>query len=269
MAGDQYPTVKHPLLEGEEDPVIIVNGGGASRIFLVCEHAGRKMPRRLGNLGLPESELHRHIAYDIGAEEVARSLAQALDAPLVLQRYSRLVQDCNRPPEAASAMPEISETTVIPGNARLAAQERAARTAAIYQPFHDAVATLLDSRQATGQEPIFIAIHSFTPTYKGIARHLDIGILHDRDQRHADRLIETLTGHGDIEVRRNQPYGPEDGVTHTLNLHAGRRRLLNAMIEIRNDLIADAAGQAAWSKRLASVLGDADDGRADRGIEQY
>jgi predicted N-formylglutamate amidohydrolase len=245
---------QHPLLEGEDEPVIVVNADGPSHIFLVCEHAGRAIPRKLGTLGLSESELERHIAYDIGAESVARRLSRLLDAPLVLQRYSRLVQDCNRPPDAPSAMPEVSETIQIPGNAGLTADERAARTAAIYEPFHAAVTRLLDSRQASGRDPIFVAIHSFTPIYKGMTRHLDAGILHDRDRRYADHLIATLSRHGDIKVRRNEPYGPEDGVTHTLNLHAGRRGLLNAMIEIRNDLIAEEVGQSTWSGRLAQVL---------------
>src|SRR5262245_11527070 len=154
---------QHPLLEGEDEPVIVVNADGPSHIFLVCEHAGRAIPRKLGTLGLNESELDRHIAYDLGAESVSRRLSRLLDAPLVLQRYSRLVQDCNRPPEAPSAMPEISELTEIPGNAGLTAQEREARTAAIYEPFHAAVTALLDSRQAGGHGPIFVAIHSFTP----------------------------------------------------------------------------------------------------------
>jgi predicted N-formylglutamate amidohydrolase len=245
---------QHPLLEGEDEPVIVVNADGPSHIFLVCEHAGRAIPRKLGTLGLSEGELERHIAYDIGAESVARRLSRLLDAPLVLQRYSRLVQDCNRPPDAPSAMPEVSETIQIPGNAGLTADERAARTAAIYEPFHAAVTRLLDSRQASGRDPIFVAIHSFTPIYKGMTRHLDAGILHDRDRRYADHLIATLSRHGDIKVRRNEPYGPEDGVTHTLNLHAGRRGLLNAMIEIRNDLITEEVGQSAWSGRLAQVL---------------
>ena len=245
---------QHPLLEGEDEPVVVLNGDGPSHIFLVCEHAGRAIPRKLGTLGLRESDLERHIAYDIGAESVARRLSRLLDAPLVLQRYSRLVQDCNRPPDAPSAMPEISELTEIPGNAGLTSDERGARTAAIYEPFHAAVAGLLDSRRASGRDPIFVAIHSFTPVYKGMTRHLDAGILHDRDRRYADHLIATLGRHGDIKVRRNEPYGPEDGVTHTLNLHAGRRGLLNAMIEIRNDLITEEAGQAAWAGRLAQVL---------------
>jgi predicted N-formylglutamate amidohydrolase len=245
---------QHPLLEGEDEPVIVVNADGPSHIFLVCEHAGRAIPRKLGTLGLSEGELERHIAYDIGAESVARRLSRLLDAPLVLQRYSRLVQDCNRPPDAPSAMPEVSETIQIPGNAGLTADERTARTAAIYEPFHAAVTKLLDSRQASGRGPIFVAIHSFTPIYKGMTRHLDAGILHDRDRRYADHLIATLSRHGDIKVRRNEPYGPEDGVTHTLNLHAGRRGLLNAMIEIRNDLITEEVGQSAWSGRLAQVL---------------
>src|SRR5688572_23173591 len=158
------------LLEGEEGPTIIVNEGGSSALFLVCEHAGRLIPKSLRSLGLPAHELERHIAYDIGAEQVARRLSQRLNAPLVLQRYSRLVYDCNRPPEAASAIPKLSELTEIPGNRQLSDAQRRQRVKAIYEPFHAQIGRLIDLRLGTGKPVIFVTIHSFTPVFKGVAR---------------------------------------------------------------------------------------------------
>jgi predicted N-formylglutamate amidohydrolase len=242
------------LGRGDGEPVIIVNENGRSPVFLVCEHAGRVLPKALVNLGLAESDLTRHIAWDIGAESVSRKLSELLDAPLVLQRFSRLAYDCNRPPDARDAMPVMSEATRIPGNENLSADRRLERIEEIYRPLHNAVARLLDRRAAEGIASLFITIHSFTPIYKGVSRKLDLGILHDRDARLADLMLGLFARIKDIVVRRNEPYGPEDGVCHTLNLHAGIRGLLNAMIEIRNDLIAHESGQRQWAERLADIL---------------
>lgn len=243
------------LRPGEGDPVISVNENGRSPVVLVCEHAGKVIPQALGDMGLSPDDLTRHIAWDIGAEAVARGLAAALDAPLLLQRYSRLAYDCNRPPESPDAMPKMSETTRIPGNEKLGAADRLARTREIYRPFHDRVARLLDERAARGMTSLFVTIHSFTPIYKGMRRNLDLGILHDHDTRLADDLLAAFGGVRDVVVRRNEPYGPKDGVCHTLNLHAAPRGLPYAMLEIRNDLIARSAGQEQWAKRLSEVLG--------------
>ena len=248
MAGGQ------PLLAGEDGPVILVNETGRSPVLLVVEHAGRRIPKALGFLGLAAGELERHIAWDIGAEGLARGLSERLDAPLVLQRYSRLVYDCNRPPEAPDAMPRLSELTPIPGNENLTADERKARVEALYRPFHAAVARLIDERDARGRRSVLVTVHSFTPVYKGVRRSLDLGVLHDSDARFADRLLGILDGEADLTVRRNEPYGPKDGVTHTLVLHALPRALDNVMLEVRNDLIADAAGQRRMAERLARVL---------------
>lgn len=245
------------LLDGEAPPVVLVNGDGRFPVLLVCEHAGRTIPRRLGGLGLPASDLERHIAWDIGAEAVARGMASALDAPLVLQRYSRLVYDCNRPPESPGAMPEISETTVIPGNLGLDGGQREARIREIYEPFHAEVARRLDAMTAAGKDPVLVTVHSFTPVYKGDRRDVEIGILHDRDARFADRLLDALAEDGGLDVRRNEPYGPQDGVTHTLVLHALPRGLRNVMIEVRNELIAGAEGQRAMAALLAERIGQA------------
>jgi predicted N-formylglutamate amidohydrolase len=243
------------LRPDEGEPVIVVNENGPSPVVLICEHAGKVIPKSLGSLGLTQEDLARHIAWDIGTEAVSRQLAQALDAPLLLQRYSRLAYDCNRPPESPDAMPVMSETTRISGNEKLSAESRLARIRDIYRPFHDRVARLLDERAARGLASFFVTIHSFTPVYKGVKRLLDLGVLHDRDARLADRLIQSFSRMKDITVRRNEPYGPEDGVCHTLNLHAEPRGLPYAMLEIRNDLIAQAAGQKSWAKHLAEVLG--------------
>jgi predicted N-formylglutamate amidohydrolase len=239
------------LLEGEEAPALLLNGGGRSRYVLVCEHASNRLPKSLGTLGLPESDLQRHIAWDIGAEQVARLLSRLLDAPLVLQRYSRLAYDCNRPPDSADAMPEISETTHIPGNRLLSPDDKLMRTREIYRPFHAAVADLLDRRAAEGTKSVVVSLHSFTPVYKGNARAVELGILHDRDRGLADKLV---TSFPTVDARLNEPYGPDDGVLHTLNLHAAPRGLGHAMIEIRNDFLLDEPGQVEWAERLCAAL---------------
>jgi predicted N-formylglutamate amidohydrolase len=239
------------LLEGDDHPVVLVNADGRCPCALVCEHASNRLPRALGTLGLDQSDLQRHIAWDIGAERVARRLAQLIDAPLVLQRYSRLAYDCNRPPDSPDAMPELSETTHIPGNRALSPADRLARIREIYRPFHAAVADLLDERSAAGRRSTVVTVHSFTPVYKGQPRSVELGLLHDRDFRLAERLLPRFA---DVDARFNEPYGPEDGVLHTLNLHAAPRGLAHVMVEIRNDLVADERGQQQWAERLCAAL---------------
>ncbi len=230
----------------------IINENGTSPIILVCEHASAHIPAVLNGLGLDEGDQTAHIAYDIGAEAMARKMADQLDAPLIVQKYSRLVYDCNRPPENPSAMPEKSETTAIPGNVGLSAAQKSERAEQIYRPFHQAVSDFLDQRAQGDVEPVFVTIHSFTATYFGKPRSVELGVLHDVDTRLGDAMLEHAPG--DYIARRNDPYGPEDGVTHTLNLHGGARGLKNVMLEVRNDLIADAAGQTVWAARLTSLL---------------
>lgn len=246
-----------PLLAGEDGPSVIVNGEGRSPVLLVCEHAGRLIPEAFGGLGLARSDLERHIAWDLGADAVARRLSAHLDATLVLQPYSRLLYDCNRPPEAADAIPLLSEGTRIPGNEGLDKTQCEERVERFYRPFHAAIDRLINERTSRGLDTVLVTIHSFTPVYRGVERDLHVGILHDRDSRLADLLLPIMGGGRDTVVRRNEPYGPEDGVTHTLRLHALPRGLLNVMIEIRNDLIAEEAGQEVWARRLAGYLTEA------------
>ena len=239
------------LQDDEESPFIAVNEEGRAPYVLICEHASRLIPKRLGTLGLTEAERQSHIAWDIGAENVARLLSRLINAPLLLQRYSRLAYDCNRPPESPDAVPELSELTLIPGNRKLAGEDRLARVREIYRPFHDGVSLVLDRRAAAGRRSLLISIHSFTPVYRGKARSVELGILHDRDISLSAKLIKSFPN---IDARLNEPYGPKDGVLHTLNMHGFARGLQHAMIEIRNDLVAAERGQDEWAQRLSVPL---------------
>ncbi len=233
-------------------PAHVINENGKSPIVLVCEHASCHIPAVLNNLGLDEGDRTAHIAYDIGAEPMARMMSELLDAPLIVQRYSRLVYDCNRPPENPNAWPVKSETTEIPGNVGLRAAQKSDRVEQIYKPFHQTVSNFIDRHQQGDIEAIIVTIHSFTATYHGNFREVELGVLHDEDTRIADAMLEFAPD--EFIARRNDPYGPEDGVTHTLNLHGGLRGIKNVMLEVRNDLIADKAGQAMWAARLAELL---------------
>jgi predicted N-formylglutamate amidohydrolase len=239
------------ILAGEDAAGFVVNEGGLSPIVLICEHASKRLPIKLENLGLSEAELQRHIAYDIGAEGTARILSKLLDAPLILQRYSRLAYDCNRPPEAEGAMPEMSEVTLIPGNKNLSAAAKRARIREIYRPFHNTIADVLDDRAAHNRRAIPVSIHSFTKSYKGKTRSVELGLLFDRDAWLANLLVRSFPG---INTQLNEPYGPKDGVMHLMNLHAAPRGLQHLMIEIRNDLIETERGQQEWAQRLSVPL---------------
>ncbi len=234
--------------------VRVTNPRGNGRFIFTCDHASNFLPPQYGTLGLPEADLSRHIAWDPGALPVARRLAQALDAALVETCVSRLVLDCNRPLDAPDLIPQVSETTVVPANAGLSPAEREARVALCWRPFHDAVETVVQDRLAAKREAWLISVHSFTPIYKGAQRPWQIGIIHDDDTRLAAPLIAGLEATGGLIVGVNQPYSPADRVYFTLEAHARPRGLPCAMIEIRNDEIADEAGQALWADRLATVL---------------
>ena len=232
----------------------IINPAGKSPVVLVCEHASNAMPALYENLGLDQETRESHIAWDPGARAVALHLSQLLDAPLVASRVSRLLYDCNRPPEAPDAMPARSEVFDVPGNFGLGPEERAARAEKFYFPFRDLLAQTIAQRPHTGA---LITVHSFTPTYNGQPRSAELGVLHDRDTRLADQILKLAPQHTRLKAQRNVPYGPADGVTHTLQLHGIRNGLPNAMLEIRNDLIADAQAQKAIGQELAALLSQA------------
>lgn len=243
------------LLEPDEpDPVTLANESGGSVFFLTCEHAGRTFPRRLGRLGLSEAETLRHIAWDIGIGAVGRELSQLLNAAVILQTYSRLVIDCNRDPNVPSSIPEISEDTEIPGNHGLTEADRTARVDAIFRPYHNAIAAALDRRAAADRPSVLVALHSFTPLFKGVSRPWHVAVLFNRDPRLAHALAELLRAEGDLMVGENEPYRVSDLTDYTVPVHGERRGLPHVEIEIRQDLITDAAGQREWAERLARLL---------------
>ena len=238
----------------EPGPAIVRAGSSECPFVLVADHAGNAIPRVLGNLGLGEDELARHIAWDIGIAGVADALAERLGAPLVRQRYSRLVIDCNRDPARADAIPEVSDGSVIPGNAGIDASQREARIAAIHAPYHAAIAAVL-----AGQErpPIMIALHSFTPVMNGYARPWHAGVLHDRgDTRFSDAVLAGLRALIDAPVGDNEPYAM-DGIDFTVPHHCYASGRPYVEIELRQDLIADPAGQERWAGLLAGILTEA------------
>jgi len=237
-----------------EDVVEVVNPSGDGRCLIVCEHASHFIPPELGDLGLPSELLQSHIAWDPGALPVAKALAGNLDATLVAQRISRLVYDCNRPLNAASAIPETSEIYDVPGNRGLSDSERQERFERFYVPFREILTGCIRSKMANHPNLVVLTVHSFTPVYRGMPRDLDIGILHDTDSRLADKLLDMTESDSPFRIRRNEPYGPQDGVTFTLAEHAQPQGLLNAMFEIRNDLIADKARQRTMADWLAQPL---------------
>jgi predicted N-formylglutamate amidohydrolase len=249
----------HPtLLLSAEDvpPVQEFNAEGRSPYLLTCDHYGRLIPRLLGDLGLPESELKRHIGWDIGIAGVAEALSKHLDAHLVVQRYSRLVIDCNRPPHVASSIPRISEATTIPGNEGLSHEAAAVRRAQIFDPYHRRIAEIIDQRSLAGRPTVVIALHSFTPVYAGIARPWHIGTLYHRDTHLPPLLLELLRAEGDLVVGDNEPYAVSDETDYTIPVHGEARGLMNTGIEIRQDLISDPAGEKTWAERLARILGE-------------
>jgi predicted N-formylglutamate amidohydrolase len=243
------------LLEGADvPPVLEDNIEGGSPFLLTCDHYGRAVPRLLGDLGLPESELDRHIAWDIGIAGVAEALSKHLDAHLIAQRYSRLVIDCNRPPEAASSIPRISEATVVPGNEDLARDAAEARRRAIFDPYHRRIREAIDRRLSAGVPTMLVSLHSFTPVYAGLARPWHIGTLYQRDTRLAPLLLKSLRAEPGLVVGDNEPYAVSDGTDYTIPVHGEARGLMNSGIEIRQDLIAEHLGQREWADRLARVF---------------
>lgn len=239
------------LSRSDPDPVELINETSSASVVLVCEHAGRAIPERLGNLGLSEHVLHTHIGWDIGAEKVARCLADRLDAPLILQRYSRLVVDCNRPPEAQDFVPEISDGTQVPGNLGVAQEERDARVSEIFTPYNHALAKLLEqpSRKAA------FSVHSFNPVLGGEFRPWEIGFLFRRDRHTSDTLRAYLSDElPELSIGMNEPYSIDDRSDWFVPRHAERLNLAHSLIEIRNDQIKTKEGQDRWVDLLANII---------------
>jgi predicted N-formylglutamate amidohydrolase len=244
-----------PLLAADEPVAFTLERPqGRSEFLLICDHASRLVPRSLGSLGLDDTQLASHIAWDIGAAGVAKRLSTALDATLLLQSYSRLVIDCNRPPGSASSIPTQSEYARIAANEGLTTADSAARVAEIFTPYHAAISTVLDQRRVAGTRTLLVTIHSFTPVYLGQTRPWKIGLMYRHEHRLGRALLELLRQDNSLHAGENQPYAISDNTDYTIPVHGEARRLPHVGIEIRQDLITDMHGQQEWATRLAQLL---------------
>lgn len=245
----------------EGEAVRVIGGRADAGLVIVCDHAENTLPERYGSLGLPAAELERHIAYDIGAAAVTRALARGLGVPAVLSRFSRLLIDPNRGADDPTLIMRLSDGAVIPGNRTLSEEERERRRALYWQPYHTAIERTLDTCLATGPVPAIVSIHSFTPVWKGVNRPWHAGILWDKDPRLPEVLLAAFARESDLVVGDNQPYTGKL-LGDCMWQHGTRRGLAHAIVEIRQDLIAHARGQADWGERLVrmigSVMADAD-----------
>lgn len=244
-------------LLGTDDPppFVILNEHGVAPALLVCDHASRAFPRQLTRLGLPELATWQHLAWDIGAAELTRGLAAALDAPAVLAGYSRLVVDCNRPPEDPEAFRTVSDGYAIPGNHALTDFDRAARLASIFDPYHEAIGAMLSGFHARGVVPYFVSVHTFTPSLGGHERPWHVGVLWDRDEASARFLLSGLRAEPGLVVGDNLPYSGKHPADFTVHQHAESASLPYACLEIRQDQFESPAGTERWVRRLARLIG--------------
>ena len=243
------------LLAADEPPAFsVMRENGESPFVLICDHAGKRIPRVLGDLGVSAVERERHIAWDIGAAAVASHLSERLDACFIQQTYSRLVIDCNRPLDVAGSIVARSELTDIPGNAGIDEAARVLRACEIFHPYHARIASELDRRREQKRPAILVSVHSFTPVYLGASRPWHIGMLYGRDARVAKLLLDRIRGEGEWNVGDNEPYAVTATTDYAIPVHGEGRGIPHIGLEIRQDLIAEPTGQAAWAERIANWL---------------
>ena len=241
-----------PLLGADDPaPVTVLNPDSNHPVLLVCEHAGRAVPQALNGLGMKADDRDSHVGWDIGAEAVTRLMAETLNAPAVLQSYSRLVIDCNRPPEAPDAIPESNHGVSVPGNRALDNAARVARVREIFEPFQEKVAESL--RQPSRR--MVLAIHSFTPTLGKTSRPWEIGFLF-RHETHASTHLARLVQEArpELTIGMNEPYQIDDESDWFVPQHGEASGLPHSLIEIRNDQIRDSQGRAAWAETLSTAI---------------
>ncbi len=234
-------------------PTEYVKGDFTSGLLLLCDHARNTVPEPYGDLGVPAEQFERHIGYDIGARAVTLELAKRLNAPACLTTYSRLLIDPNRGDDDPTLIMRLSDGAVVPGNAKVDTKERAIRIDRFHKPYHDLIDQTLDAMMEVSEPPVIVSIHSFTPVWRGVPRPWHVTVLWDSDPRAVHPILEGLRAQEDIVVGDNEPY---DGAlkNDTMYRHATRRGVAHALLELRQDLIADAAGALEWADRLEPVL---------------
>jgi len=244
-----------PLLgDNDPEPFEIVNRHGGCRAVITCDHASRRIPERLGDLGLDDTALGQHIAWDIGCANVSRRLSELLDAPLILGGFSRLVIDLNRHLTDPSSIPAVSDNVHVPGNANISHMQANRRTEELFVPYHNALAALLGEVHESKGAPLIIAMHSFTPVFANFERPWHVGILWNEDDRVSAPLLDCLRQEPGLVVGDNQPYHAREPVGYGMDVHAERNRYPHALIEIRQDLIEDDTGAVQWAERLAKAF---------------
>jgi predicted N-formylglutamate amidohydrolase len=255
---DAQPTSAPSTLLGPEDPASfsVFHHEGRAELVMFCDHAGRAFPRALGTLGLDARELDQHIAWDIGIAGLGRRLAHSLDAPFFMAAYSRLVIDCNRHLNDPTSIPQESDRVRVPGNRGLSADDRRRRQQEIFRPYHEALTAEIKGRVAAGRIPVVISLHSFTPVMNSFRRPWHVGVLWNNDARMPVPLMRRLAEEPELVVGDNEPYSGRDGHGYSIRAHAEALGLAHALLEIRQDLIADERGQEKWAGILHRVLMD-------------
>lgn len=246
--------MQHLLGPDDPPPYSIVNKNGSAALLLLCDHASRAVPRSLDGLGIPDSQLARHIGWDIGGLETAIELSNELDAPLIASGYSRLVIDCNRWPGGEGSIPEVSDGTAVPANRALTREQIEARAAACFWPYHNEVDRLLDGMTAGGRAVCLLVVHSFTPMMNGFDRPWHVGVLWNEDDRLPVPLLDALRRDASLVVGDNEPYSARASYEFTLNAHARPRAIPHCSLEVRQDLIGTTVEARAWGRRLAPAI---------------
>jgi predicted N-formylglutamate amidohydrolase len=253
---DERPLVNLTPTEPAFAPVETVGGPPDAGVLIICDHASNAIPPDYGSLGLSRKALERHIGHDIGAAELVRALAARLEAPAVLSTFSRLLIDPNRGADDPTLVMRYSDGAIVPGNAEADAAEIERRLKRFWAPYRDTIDRTVEAMMATGEPPALVSIHSFTPLWRGAARRWKVGVLWDRDDRISKPLLGALLDEPDLHVDGVGDNEPYDGALagDTIDAVATSRGLANALIEVRQDLIAETAGALAWADRFARLL---------------
>lgn len=250
------PATVPPFGRTDPAPFVVLEEHGPAPALVVCDHASRAFPRALDRLGLPELPSWQHIAWDIGAGELARGLAHALGAPAVLAGYSRLVVDCNRSPDDEEAFRKESDGWTIPGNQNLTDYDRRMRLASFFDPYHECIEAMVGGFRSRDAVPMLIAVHSFSPTLAGNTRPWHAGVLWDCDEANAQRLLHRLRAQKGLVIGDNEPYSGKHPANYTIDHHAKAHGLPHVCIEVRQDLLSSPAGIERWVRLLARIIGD-------------
>jgi predicted N-formylglutamate amidohydrolase len=250
------PAPLPPFGPGDPAPFVVLEEHGPAPALVVCDHASRAFPQALGRLGLPELPSWQHIAWDIGAGELARGLAHALGAPAVLAGYSRLVVDCNRSPDDEEAFRKESDGWTIPGNHSLSDYDRRVRLASFFDPYHGCIEAMVGGFRSRGVVPMLIAVHSFSPALAGTMRPWHAGVLWDRDEANARRLLHRLRAKKGLVIGDNEPYSGKHPANYTIDHHAKAHGLPHVCLEVRQDLLSSPAGIERWVRLLARIIGE-------------